>query len=184
MFPHVSERPCATRSIRTARRAIAALLGLALTAGTLVITSSPAGATSASTEAAVLVLINQERAAHHLKALRSSQRLRISAYRHNAVMAKHDMLSHQVPGEADLGTRVTRTTFPWDRLAENIGWNSDISLNGVLHLERVMYAEKGVEIGHKLNILDAAVNYVGVEIRVDYVHHKVWLTEDFGHYTG
>src|SRR5690242_6022133 len=58
---------------------------------------------------AVLRLINAERHAHHLRALRYDPRLRVSARRHNLSMAQANMLSHQLPGEADFTRRITAT---------------------------------------------------------------------------
>jgi uncharacterized protein YkwD len=169
---------------RLLRRVLLACLAVALTASAVAVISPSAGAaTTTSMEAAVLKLINQERAAHHLKPMRVSIRLKISASRHNALMARANVLSHQLPGEGGLGYRVTKTTFPWNRLGENIGWNSDMSTAGALQLERMMYDEKAPNDGHRQNILSKTMNYVGVEVLLDPRHHKLWLTEDFGHYT-
>lgn len=166
------------------KRLVAAVLCvLGLTVATLAVPSS-AGALSTSSriEVAVFKLLNQERAAHHLRAVLSSKRLKQSAAAHNAAMARVNTLSHRLPGERDLGARITHTTFPWTWAGENIGYNTDMSTNGALVLERMMYGEKPPNDGHRLNILSRLATSVGIEVLLDTRHHKLWLTVDFGHY--
>ena len=89
-------------------------------------------------------------------------------------------MSHQLPGELSLGARITRTGYRWSYIGENVAWNSDISKAGVLLLQRLMYNETPPNDGHRQNILSRAFKHVGVDVYIDRVHHKVWLTTDFG----
>jgi uncharacterized protein YkwD len=52
---------------------------------------------------------------------------------------------------------------------------------GVLLLQRLMYNERPPENGHRVNILNRHFRDVGIDIYMDRVHHKVWMTTDFGH---
>jgi uncharacterized protein YkwD len=167
-------------------RLVVALAAIAATAFSLVGVAGPASAVPARTAkerayaSAVLKVLNAERAAHHLPRLTSAPRLRLSARRHNLTMAKHNSLSHQLPGEANFARRISATGYPWTYAGENIGWNSVISTRGVVALEKVMYNEKAPNNGHRLNILSRSYRNVGVDVYVDRKHHKVWLTTDFG----
>ena len=129
---------------------------------------------------AIVRLLNVERALHGLPPLTVRSRLVSSAHAHNLRMAAADTMSHRLPHEAALPTRVSRTGYRWHYVGENIGWNSDVSRGGVLLLERLMYGEKPPNDGHRLNILSGDYRNIGVDVYVDRTHHKVWLTEDFG----
>ncbi len=70
--------------------------------------TAPAPAGSSTAAGQVLALINQARAQAGLPAYTISSGLDTSAGRHNAVMAGGCGLSHQCPGEPDLGARRPR----------------------------------------------------------------------------
>ena len=129
---------------------------------------------------AVTRLLNSERAAHGLPALSFDQDLRLAARWHNLTMARYTTMSHQLPGEAFFGTRITRAGYHWSYIGENIGCNSAMTQTGVLSLQKVMYNEKAPNNGHRLNILSSRFRNVGVDVYMDWAHHKVWLTTDFG----
>ncbi|HVU91391.1 MAG TPA: CAP domain-containing protein [Jatrophihabitans sp.] len=178
------------RAARAARRPIARLL-VVLTAvvATSVSLVGVAGSASAvparsakerALAAAVLKVLNAERVAHHLPRLSSRARLRLSARRHNLTMARHNSLSHQLPGEADFARRISATGYRWRYAGENIGWNSVTTKRGVVALEKIMYHEKAPYDGHRQNILSRSYRNVGVDVYIDRKHHKVWLTTDFG----
>ncbi len=128
---------------------------------------------------AVFTQLNAERATNGLKPLRWSDRLRYSAHRHNLVMGQADTLSHQLPGEASLGDRVT-VWYAWSGCGENIAWNSRRSQAGVLALETSMFNETPPNDGHRRNILTTSFVDVGVDVIDDSTHGRVWLTTDFG----
>lgn len=185
-LPHARLTPAPHRLRNGVLAATAAALLGAL--APVLVAAGPAGASSlparTSTESrigsAVLALINAERAAHRLPALHASSQLMLSAREHDVAMARYDVLSHQLRGEAWLGTRVSRTGYAWSYLGENIGWNSAMSQAGVLALEQAMYGERPPNDGHRLNILSTHYRDVGVDVYLDSRHHRVWLTTDFG----
>lgn len=160
---------------------------LGVFAGAL-LTASPASATipprttlENQIDWAIRSLINTERAAHGLAPVAMSSQLRLSARRHNVTMAKDNTMSHQLPGEPYFGRRMILAGYYWNYAGENIAWNSDMSLAGVVLLQNLMYHEKAPYNDHRLNILSTHYRNVGVDVYLDKTHHKVWLTTDFGH---
>ena len=128
----------------------------------------------------MLRLLNQERKANHLKPLVMSSKLIASAHQHNLAMAKADLMSHQVPGEAFFADRITAAHYNWMAAGENIGWNSAMNRPGLRSLERDMYNEKAPDNGHRLNILDRSFKNVGIDVYFDKTNGKMWFTQDFG----
>ncbi len=100
------------------------------------------------------------------------------AHRHNLVMVTANQLSHRLPGEPDLGTRITQDGVRWTACGENIGLTPNISTNGALGLHNLMMAEQPPNDGHRRNILSANFTMVGIDILID-SRHQLWLTEDF-----
>jgi uncharacterized protein YkwD len=129
---------------------------------------------------AVLAKLNAERAAHGLKALTMNTHLVSSAHAHNLAMAKANQLSHQLSGEAGLGSRISAAGYRWTTVGENIAYNSNRSQAGVLALQAAMYGEQPPNDGHRRNILSSSFVHVGVDVIDDAVHHRVWLVTDFG----
>jgi len=170
------------------RRLIVLVAALALTVG-LVVAPQPAHAatsphvTTSNTLAfarQMLGLLNAERHAHGKRPLTMAYRLRVSAHRHNLRMAADNIMSHQLPGEAFFATRISRTGYRWRAAGENIGWNSDLTLRGLLNLEREMYHEVPPNDGHRVNILSSTFTQVGIDVVYDKTHRKIWFTQDFG----
>jgi len=175
------------RAGRTIRGVLGAVTATAVAlTGLVATTSKAAAATSAETAAAnaVLTLMNSERSAHHLSALRMSVALVSSARRHNLTMASHNTLSHQLPGEPVFTTRISQAGVAWHAAAENIGWTSNRSTSGAQGLQLAMYNEQAPNDGHRLNILSTAVHYVGVDVYLDSNTGKLWLTQDFADVAG
>ncbi len=129
---------------------------------------------------AVLDELNDERADHGLPALKLNSKLVSSAHTHNLAMAKANTLSHQLGGEAALGSRVSAAGYQWSMVGENIAYNSDRSEGGVLAVQKAMYNEKPPDDGHRQNILNKKFDDVGIDVINDSVHGKVWLVTDFG----
>lgn len=128
----------------------------------------------------VLRHINHERALHQLRPVRMNPDLVHSAHRHNLRMAQFNVLSHQLPGEAYFAVRMLKAGYRWLWAGENIAWNSQMTLDGVIYLQKIMYHERPPNDGHRLNILNSHYRDVGVDVYLDETHHKVWLTTDFG----
>jgi uncharacterized protein YkwD len=128
----------------------------------------------------VLAELNDERASHGLPALKMNSKLVSSARTHNLAMAKANTLSHQLNGEAALGSRVSAAGYRWSTVGENIAYNSDRSQSGVLAVQKAMYNEKPPNDGHRRNILNKSFVDVGIDVINDSAHGKVWLVTDFG----
>jgi uncharacterized protein YkwD len=128
----------------------------------------------------VLKELNAERADHGLPALKMNSKLVDSAHTHNLAMAKANTLSHQLNGEAGLGSRVSAAGYHWSAVGENIAYNSNRSESGVLALQEAMYNEKPPNDGHRENILNKRFVDVGIDVINDSTHGKVWLVTDFG----
>lgn len=143
--------------------------------------SSPSGyATRSDWAKAVLAELNAERANHGLPPLKLNSKLASAAHAHNLAMAKANKLSHQLNGEAALGSRVSAAGYGWSAVAENVAYNSSRSQGGVLAVQKAMYNEKPPDDGHRRNILSKTYVDVGIDVINDSVHGKVWLVTDFG----
>jgi uncharacterized protein YkwD len=124
--------------------------------------------------------LNRQRHRMGRAPLHMNAKLSLSAHRHDLRMARRNLLSHQLPGEAYFADRISRTGYRWRSVGENIGWTSDRSLNGLLALEDAMFHEKPPNNGHRLNIINRTFRDVGIDVYWDRTHHKLWFTQDFG----
>jgi uncharacterized protein YkwD len=129
---------------------------------------------------AVLAQLNSERAQNGLAPLAASGTLTGTAHAHNLLMAQTNTMSHQLPGEAALGSRISAAGYHWRSVGENVGWTTNRSQAGVMSIETQMYDETPPDDGHRLNILSTAFTQVGIDVIVDSVTGRLWLTEDFG----
>lgn len=129
---------------------------------------------------AVGAMMNRERVANHVPPVGMEPHMVVAAMKHNWNMARQNLMSHQVRGELSLGARLDAAGYHWSWAGENVAWSSNMSAEGVLALQSVMYNEKAPYNGHRLNILNPHFKHVGINVYFDYVHHKVWLTTDFG----
>ena len=111
--------------------------------------------------------------------LKSTLCLRNSARVHSMRMGDQNTMSHQLPGEPSVTSRISNNCGGWIYAGENIGWNSDTSLNGVAFLIDLMGSEKAPENGHRLNMLSTHYTNYGAGAYYDATTHKVWITEDF-----
>lgn len=145
--------------------------------------TSPAGVSNSMSSViaqAVLNMLNNERGANHLPGLRMNGQLISSAHAHNLMMARYNTMSHQLPGEAYFGDRILAAGYNYQYAGENVGWNSQMTEQGALDLESIMYNETPPNDGHRQNILSPNFVDVGIDIYFDSVNQKLWLTEDFG----
>jgi len=127
----------------------------------------------------VVTAINASRFAAGLPALLWSAGLGRSAHLHNLAMAAADQMSHQLPGEAPLGTRISAQGVHWSWAGENIALASSLSTSAAVGLEQSMANETPPNDEHRVNILTTAGTMVGVDVVFDSIHHLLWLTEDF-----
>ena len=117
---------------------------------------------------------------HGLPALKMNSDLVSAAHKHNLAMAKANTLSHQLKGEAALGSRVSAAGYRWSAVGENVAYNGRRSEDGVLAVQKAMYNEKPPNDGHRKNILSETFVHVGIDVISDSEHDKVWLVTDFG----
>jgi uncharacterized protein YkwD len=130
---------------------------------------------------AVYTLLNVERLLHGRLPLRLNRHLVRSARYHNARMARANSLSHRLPHEPAFTAREVAFGYDWSTAAENCSVNPDVSKQGVLQLQRMMYHERPPgETGHRENILSRNYRDVGIAVLIDPRNHRVWMTEDFG----
>jgi uncharacterized protein YkwD len=146
--------------------------------------TSPAGTSSGSAATQVLALINQARSAAGLAPLTITSGLNSSASAHNSRMAGGCGLSHQCPGEPDLGARETAAGVHWTAAGENIGEGGPVADTSAaiakmaVGLTQAMLNEKPPDDGHRRNILSSSFTHIGIVVFRD-SKGTVWLTQDF-----
>jgi uncharacterized protein YkwD len=93
-------------------------------------------------------------------------------------------MSHQCPGEASLGDRITAEGVHWTSCGENIGWSgphpntTSAIVSAAEGLTTSMYNETPPDDGHRLNLLSSSFHHIGIDVIRD-TSGKVWLTQDF-----
>jgi uncharacterized protein YkwD len=119
-------------------------------------TQAPSGGGSGSSTVAaeVLRLVNQERQQAGCSGLSSESNLEDAAQKHSELQADQNTMSHQLPGEASMGDRVTAEGYRWRGLGENVaaGYTSASAV-----MEGWMNSP-----GHKANILNCGFEEIGV----------------------
>jgi uncharacterized protein YkwD len=146
--------------------------------------TNPAGTSVGSAAAQVLALVNQARSAAGLPALTITAGLDASASTHNSRMAGGCGLSHQCPGEPDLGARETAAGVHWTAAGENIGEGGPVAADAAaiaqmaVSLTQAMLNEKPPDDGHRKNILSSSFTHIGIAVYRD-SSGTVWLTQDF-----
>jgi uncharacterized protein YkwD len=130
---------------------------------------------------AVFNQINLARAQIGLPALQCSPQLVKSAHKHNLAMQFANKMSHQLPNEPDLGTRISQVGVKWSSVGENIGYSTDYfhPTSTATGLDQEMLDEKTSDTGHRQNILSKDFMIVGIDVFIDIINHTIWLTEDF-----
>ncbi|MET9962769.1 CAP domain-containing protein [Streptomyces sp. NPDC006326] len=128
------------------------------------------GTADSSTEAAVLALVNKERASAGCGPLASDSALTAAARAYSDTMARSGVMSHTGPDGSTMTTRVEAAGYGWSRLGENIA-------RGQADAEAVMQSWMNSP-GHRANILNCAFKEIGIGV------HKgdggPWWTQDFG----
>lgn len=118
-------------------------------------TEAPSGGGGdSSVQAEVLRLVNAEREKAGCSGLSSESRLQAAAQKHSELQAEQNSMSHQLPGEAGMGDRVTAEGYRWRSVAENVaaGYTSAGSvMDGWMNSP-----------GHKANILNCGYEQIGV----------------------
>lgn len=122
-------------------------------------------------ESRVLTRINEHRVNIGCRALRNNAALQLAARRHNAAMIRTNDLSHQLPGERSLVSRIVRAGYnPWRELAENLAWGGQTPAQ--------TYQMWLHSAPHRRNMEDCGLRDAGVG--VGYSQNRPWVTIDFG----
>lgn len=138
-------------------------------------------------EQRVVDAINAERAAAGLPELRIEAHLNAAAQGHSDWMGETGALSHAGEGGSSATARIEASGFALEgswRTAENVAYTS---LSGGLDAGEVdgMHAGLMESAGHRANILDPEVAYVGVGLSIGtatvagVTHEVAYLTENF-----
>ena len=118
----------------------------------------------------LLLLTNQDRAAHGLGPLRWSPELAQAARRHDQQMVERNELEHQFRSEPDLPTRAGASGAHFQTVAENIALGPSAA-----DIERQWMHSPP----HRAHILDPRLDSIGIAlIRVG---GTIWAVEDFSH---
>ena len=120
--------------------------------------------TTARVDAAILCLLNAQRAAHGLPALSANRSLQRAASRFAHAMVRHRFFSHVSPGGSTPTSRVARTSYlrgasTW-ALGEDIAWGS-----GTDATPAAIVAAWMASAPHRRNILDPGFRDVGIGVR-------------------
>jgi len=153
------------RNLLLSTSAAALLLG-ALTPAASAAPRACAGASAAAAaqgisrhRAAVLCLVNAERARRGLPPLRASRLLTTAAQRHSRDMVLRGFFAHDSPSGATVRDRVARTGYLHGRwsLGENIGWMTAPSAAGIVQA----WMDSP---GHRANVVKRAYREIGIGV--------------------
>jgi uncharacterized protein YkwD len=146
--------------------------------------AKPRPPASQSTVGTLLAQINNLRAQHGLPAYTLLNGLIASAHKHNLQMMGSCGMSHQCPGEAPLGDRISAQGVQWSACGENIGYSgphpdtTSAIIAAAEGLTTAMYNETPPDDGHRLNLLSSQFHHIGIDVISDSAG-RVWLTQDF-----
>ena len=116
-----------------------------------------------------LSLINEDRARNGLQPLRLETRLNDSSQAHSAWMLGNDVFSHTGKNGSSATDRIRDADFPLEsswRVAENLAYVS-VDQDGSL-LDEVAQLHRNLmnSPGHRANLLDPNVDYIGIGLQV------------------
>ncbi len=117
--------------------------------------AAPSGGSAVVSD--VIRLVNAERKKAGCGSLAGESRLHAAAQKHSDRQAKQNSMSHQLPGEASMGDRVTAEGYRWGGVAENVaaGYTTPASvMDGWMNSS-----------GHKANILNCGYKHIGVGVK-------------------
>jgi hypothetical protein len=123
-----------------------------------------------SSEKQLLDLVNHEREKAGLNKLEWSDQLAEAALAHSKLLADHQDLSHQFPGEPLLQERVGATKLRFNAVAENVAEAPDVDTAHTALMKSP---------GHRANILHPDYNAIGISIVER--DHVLFVTQDFAH---
>jgi uncharacterized protein YkwD len=120
----------------------------------------PTHATLKKARSATLCLLNQERRAHGLPALRINTRLRRAATGFSHEMVRDGFFDHTAPDGKTFDERIVSAGYrEYRALAENIAWGSGRQATPAEIVDGWMHSS-----GHRRNILDRDLRDIGIGI--------------------
>jgi uncharacterized protein YkwD len=124
---------------------------------------SPGKLGEAGVRHTTLCLLNRQRAAHGLSALRADHRLATAALGHSKDMVAHRYFAHESRSGAPFSSRIVRTGWTRSRrsyvIGENIGWGT-----GNLATPRAMVRAWMHSAPHRANILERRYRVIGIGV--------------------
>jgi uncharacterized protein YkwD len=133
--------------------------------------ASPKPTGNVAMEAAVLTLVNKERAKKPgCKPLVADSRLTAAARAHSADMATHNFFDHTTPSGVAFGTRIRKAGYRFSTAGENIA-------SGQRTPADVMKSWMNSD-GHRANILNCSYRNLGVGLAYNARRVPYW-TQDF-----
>lgn len=102
----------------------------------------------------VLDLTNAERSRAGAPPLSLHPQLMTAAQHHTNLMVQHNHMTHQLPGQPELGDRISQAGYRWSGVAENVA-------QGQTSPEQVMSSWMNSP-GHRQNLLNPEFQHLGV----------------------
>jgi uncharacterized protein YkwD len=124
---------------------------------------SPAQLGPDAARAATLCVLNRERAAHHLRALRLDGRLTSAAQGHSDDMVAHRYFAHESRSGATFGSRIKHTGWTRHRRSWTVGENIAYGTGGSATPRAIAVAWMH-SAGHRANILSRRFHVIGIGI--------------------
>jgi hypothetical protein len=115
-------------------------------------------------------LLEQLRALNPAQPLAFNDKLATAAERHSAEMIKADQQSHQLPGEADLGTRLKDAGYRFTSGGENVyAYSYDALFAHAGFMVDWGRGPDGIQAGagHRVNIMNAGFREVGIDMTAE-----------------
>jgi uncharacterized protein YkwD len=166
-----------------ARRAAIAvtLAGMAVGAGALLtpgtaLAAPTSSAAPTSWDTAIVSMINSERKASKVAALKNNSELAKAAAAHSKDMAKYNNLVPREANEPIVPKQLAAAGYKVTHWAANLGSFAGVynmTETGAKAVQTYLFSQKKL----RTIILDKAAKDVGVGIYLDTVHKTLWLTE-------
>ena len=132
--------------------------------------TSSAHAGPSQREQQLFDLVNRERQKAGLNKLEWSDNLAEAALAHSKLLADHQDLSHQFPGEPLCAGASRRNRLRFNAVAENVAEGPDVDTAHTALMKSP---------GHRANILHQDYNVIGISIVER--DHTLFVTQDFAH---
>jgi uncharacterized protein YkwD len=147
---------------RLRRLAVPAAIAACSFTATPALAASPCAANT-SARTSTLCLINAQRGAHGLRALRLDGRLNLSSVRHSRDMVAHRYFDHESRSGARFSARIARTGWMNGRgrwsVGENLAWGS-----GAQATPRAIVTAWMQSAEHRQNMLSPRYHVIGIGI--------------------